>query len=271
MKRTGQLPTDLRLPRIPCLEPPLRWPGGKRWLVPLVARLYSPYRHLRLVDPFCGGLSIALGLRPKRARLSDLNPGLIVFYQCLQSGLVIDPPLTIDKSSFLAARARYNQILGHPEHSREQASLFYALNRTCYRGTSRVNDKGELNCTFGNVRNRLVQTDFRDFNLQLQSWDFRCADSNELVLDHDDFVYADPPYDGQTDVCARRSYRWEDHIELAELLSKHQAPVVVSNSGTARLVDLYQRLGFHLYHIAGGPAMPPKIEILAMRNLYPVD
>lgn len=260
-------PPRLIVSMIPCLEPPLRWPGGKRWLVPILAELYAPYPHLCLVDPFCGGLAVALGLRPLRARLSDLNPGLIVFYQWLQRGLVIDPPPIVDKTSFLVARARYNQILGDPAHSREQACLFYGLNRTCYRGTSRTNDKGKLNCTYGNSPNRLLETDFRAFAPLLEPWEFVCSDANDIEFDAQDFVYADPPHDGQVDVVAPRSYRWDDQVRLAEQLAKHKGPVVISNSGTARVVDLYRQLGFYLFRIEGGPAKAPNIEIPATRNL----
>jgi len=39
------------------------------------------------VEPFCGGLAVALGLRPQRAILNDVNPHLINFYKQLQRGL----------------------------------------------------------------------------------------------------------------------------------------------------------------------------------------
>ena len=53
------------------LKPPLKWAGGKRWQVPLLKPLWQPHRHRRLVEPFCGGLAVALGLGPERALLND--------------------------------------------------------------------------------------------------------------------------------------------------------------------------------------------------------
>src|SRR2546426_4921893 len=44
--------------------------------------------HHRLVEPFCGGLAVALGLMPKQAVLNDVNPHLINFYIQLKKGLI---------------------------------------------------------------------------------------------------------------------------------------------------------------------------------------
>lgn len=47
------------------LNPPLKWAGGKRWLLPHIFKTWSNHKHRRLIEPFCGGLSIALGLQPE--------------------------------------------------------------------------------------------------------------------------------------------------------------------------------------------------------------
>jgi DNA adenine methylase len=49
--------------------------------------LWQPYKERRYVEPFCGGLAVALGLQPRRALLNDANPHLINFYRQLQQGL----------------------------------------------------------------------------------------------------------------------------------------------------------------------------------------
>ena len=45
------------------LTPPLKWAGGKRWQLPLLDRC-GRHQHRRLVEPFCGGLAVPLGLSP---------------------------------------------------------------------------------------------------------------------------------------------------------------------------------------------------------------
>ncbi|MGC2277920.1 MAG: DNA adenine methylase, partial [Candidatus Binatus sp.] len=65
----------------------MKWAGGKRWLVPRLARLFSPHRYRRLVEPLCGGLAISLGLVPDRALINDITPHAINFYSWLKQGL----------------------------------------------------------------------------------------------------------------------------------------------------------------------------------------
>src|SRR5712671_6741499 len=42
------------------LRPPLKWAGGKRWLVPHLLPIWKHRSHRRLVEPFCGGLAVSL-------------------------------------------------------------------------------------------------------------------------------------------------------------------------------------------------------------------
>ena len=70
------------------VRPPLKWAGGKRWQVQHLERYWKPEKHRRLVEPFAGGLAVALGLLPRRALLNDINPHLIHFYEWLKKGLV---------------------------------------------------------------------------------------------------------------------------------------------------------------------------------------
>src|SRR5262245_57506436 len=78
------------------LLPPLKWPGGKRWQLAHLKPIWQPYGDRRLVEPFCGGLAVALGLRPDRALLNDANAHVISFYLWLQRGLRIDFPMEND-------------------------------------------------------------------------------------------------------------------------------------------------------------------------------
>ena len=44
------------------LRPPLKWAGGKRWLVPNLTRAWDVHRHRRLGEPVCGGLGGGAGV-----------------------------------------------------------------------------------------------------------------------------------------------------------------------------------------------------------------
>jgi site-specific DNA-adenine methylase len=86
------------------LTPPLKWAGGKRWLVPHIEPFWREHEKRRYVEPFCGGLAVALGLKPERAVLNDLNPHLINFYEQLRRGLSITIEARYDRKLFYAQK-----------------------------------------------------------------------------------------------------------------------------------------------------------------------
>ena len=67
------------LPEVQNTKPPLKWAGGKRWQLPHLLPYWKPESHRRLVEPFCGGLAVVLGLVPEKALLNDINTHLINF------------------------------------------------------------------------------------------------------------------------------------------------------------------------------------------------
>src|SRR5580765_2783609 len=155
------------------VRPPLKWAGGKRWQVPHLRPLWAPHRHRRLVEPFCGGLAVALGLRPPRALLNDSNPHLIAFYRWLQRGLRIDIELANDEKLYYAHRRRFNELIATGQaDGREAASLFYFLNRTCYNGLCRFNSRGEFNVPFGRYARIQYARDLTSYAPALEAWAF---------------------------------------------------------------------------------------------------
>ena len=69
------------------IRPALKWAGGKRWQLPYLEPYWNAHKGSRLVESFCGGLAVALGLQPKKALLNDINPHLVNFYRWLKKGL----------------------------------------------------------------------------------------------------------------------------------------------------------------------------------------
>jgi DNA adenine methylase len=258
----------------PCLRPPLKWAGGKRWLVPQVRRLWKGHEHRRLVEPFCGGLAVTLGLMPRSALLNDVNPHLISFYRHLKRGLRVRLPMQNAADAYYAHRARFNALLsaGRP-HTVEAASLFYFLNRTGFNGLCRFNGRGEFNVPFGRYRRISYTRDFTDYRPAFSRWEFRSVDFATLRLNPDDFVYADPPYDVPFTQYAREPFSWDDQVRAAEWLARHTGPVVLSNQATPRIVSLYERLDYVVRVVAAprrisctGDRTPAR-EVLATRNL----
>jgi DNA adenine methylase len=234
------------------LKPPLKWAGGKRWLVPYLTTLWQPHSSRRYVEPFCGGLALPLGLRPKRAILNDINPHLINFYSHLQRGLEVTIEMRNEEKSFYRHRSRFNELITTGElQSAETAQLFYYLNRTCFNGLCRFNQSGEFNVPFGQHKSIAYARDFSGFGPLFKSWVFACGDLDKLPIEPGDFVYADPPYDVEFTTYSAGGFSWDDQVRTAEHLAAHPGPVVLSNQATPRIVKLYKRLGFEIGYLNG--------------------
>ncbi len=231
----------------PGLKPPLKWAGGKRWLVPHLLPLWAPHRRRRLVEPFCGGLAVTLGLQPARALLNDVNPHLINFYRWLGRGFAIKQPLANDAAAYYAARARFNALVRDgQQESAEAAALFYYLNRTGYNGLCRFNRRGQFNVPFGRYARINYTTAFAPYAALLAGWAFTVGDFAAVPRRPDDFLYADPPYDVEFTQYAPEAFGWGEQVRLAEWLARHPGPVVLSNQATERIVRLYRDLDFRL-------------------------
>jgi DNA adenine methylase len=256
------------------LSPPLKWAGGKRWQLPHLEKFWARENHRRLVEPFCGGLSVALGLQPETALLNDANAHLINFYEWLQRGLKILIEMENDATLFYRHRDRFNELVrGRKDVTREAASLFYYLNRTGYNGLCRFNRSGEFNVPFGRYANINYRRSFLDYRPLLSKWEFLNSRFDEIALRPEDFVYADPPYDVEFTQYAKDGFSWDDQVRTAAWLADHRGPVVLSNQATPRVIKLYCKLGYKLKMLPAPRRISctgdrsNALEVLAIRNL----
>lgn len=267
-------PKTLKENRTATLRPPLKWAGGKRWLVPHIRPLWESHRERRLVEPLCGGLAISLGLMPRRALLNDINPHLVNFYRRLKRGLETGLHMQNKEAPYYAARERFNCLIGNGgARSAEAAALFYYLNRTGYNGLCRFNSSGFFNVPFGQYKSINYSEDFLAYRRIFRGWTFRSEDFEKLPLQPDDFVYADPPYDVEFTKYSKEGFDWNDQVRLAEWLARHPGPVILSNQATKRIVSLYKSLGFAVRYLDGprriscnGNRTPAK-EVLALKRI----
>ena len=256
------------------LRPPLKWAGGKRWQVPHVRPHWDGNRHRRLVEPFCGGLAITIGLMPERALLNDVNTHVINFYQWLKRGLVITDQMVNSKRCYYQCRVRFNRLLTRGESdTAEAAGFFYYLNRTGYNGLCRFNRGGGFNVPFGRYARIDFRTDFEEYKKAFGGWTFVNVDFEKLEVDDADFIYADPPYDVEFTQYSQDRFGWEEQERAARWLSAHKGPVVLSNQATPRIIKLYKSLRFTLKFLDAPRRISctgdrtPAAEVLALRNL----
>ncbi len=261
--------------------PPLKWAGGKRWLVPHLQPIWAKHSERRLVEPFAGGLAVTLGLEPKQALLNDINEHVINFYRHLRAGLVCeDIDHRNEEETYYSNRETFNWLIseglavGDGAEARKAAQLFYYLNRHCYNGLCRFNRSGGFNTPMGRYKNPKFHVDLRYYSDVLSDWDFVSGDFEDVQLKAGDFVYADPPYDDAFTAYSEHAFGYSEQKRLAEWLAGHDGPVVLSNHATEPMLALYDELGFNTSRREPAPRMihcfgdrTPAVEVIATLNI----
>jgi DNA adenine methylase len=225
------------------LSPLLKWAGGKTWLAPRLRELFAPHSHRRLVEPFCGGLGVALSLQPERALLNDINQHLIEFYRWVQTGGFEFYGENTEEYYYLT-RDRLNDS---PADSYFSAQDFYYLNLAGFNGLCRYNRNGKFNVPYGKRKKLAVCKDFKPYSKQFDRWFFINHNYQDLavLINPDDFLIIDPPYDAGFVGYSGNAFGWEQQIELVDWLgSVPKVPQVLCNLATDRIVKLYRDRGF---------------------------
>lgn len=240
--------------------PIVKWAGGKSRLCDeLLAR--SPRRFRRYFEPFLGGAALYFRLAPRFGILSDCNADLINMYRCVAWNVeAVIRRLARHREDHTEAhyyrmRERWNTA-GELAADVDRAAAFIYLNKTCYNGLWRVNSRGQFNVPVGRYDEPSI---FDPAALRAAS---KLLQRAEIATCHfadaadsaraGDFVYFDPPYHPLSETANFTSYTAgsfgpEDQRQLAEVaraLVRRGCSVMVSNSDTAFIRDLYR--GFRI-------------------------
>ena len=214
-----------------------------------------------------------MGTSPQRALLNDINPHLINFYKQVRRGLVISIPLVNDRKTFYLYRNRFNALIRRNQAlSKQGAEIFYYLNKTGYNGLCRFNKDGLYNVPFGQHKKITYLRTFTEYKHVLSRWSFTTLPFTEVPKTHSDLIYADPPYDVEFTQYSKEGFDWDDQVRLADLLARHNGPVLLSNQATSRIIKLYKFMGFELHfldaprRISCNGDRTPAQEVLALKN-----
>jgi DNA adenine methylase len=236
------------------LKPLLKWAGGKTRLAPIFQKLYEPHRHRRLVEPFCGGLGVALGLMPDRALLNDINEDLIGLYRSIQWRDFKAAEIPNTGVAYYMVRDRFNAG-GYTRYQKSQD--FYYLNTAGYNGLCRYNKGSEFNTPYGKRSKLSTIEDFSLYYEAFKGFDFDSGSYNRLVVKQDDFIVCDPPYDSADDKAftaySGNKFGWQEQVELANWLDRQpKIPQVACNLATDRIVQLYTDRGWDVEYLEVG-------------------
>jgi DNA adenine methylase len=233
------------------VKPFLKWPGGKRWILPHIRDLLAGHTFDTYIEPFLGGGAVFFGLRPEKAVLSDINLDLIITYRKVK-----ESPLEIlDRLKALAVdAATYHRLREwKPTSEIDRAVRFLYLNRTAFAGMYRLNRQGRFNVPFGGGQrtpeplwnhNLLLEASAALSNAKILSDDF---EATIRTAGEGDFVYCDPTYTVAHNNNGfirynERNFSWDDQRRLARAAAQaaeRGAIVLVSNGVHQEIRDLY--------------------------------
>jgi DNA adenine methylase len=231
---------------------PLRWAGGKRWLLPTIKELIGERKIGTYHEPFLGGASVFLGLPPfSKAYLSDSNAELIAAFRAIR-----DHPEEVahqarehanDEATYYAVRA------SAPKEKIARAARFLYLNHTSFNGIYRVNLNGVYNVPFGQGRipriptaDQLKEVAARLKKATLLARDFeRCIDQVKAG----DLVFLDPPYTVAHNNNGFVKYNqnlfsFEDQRRLSSLIDQikeRKAHYILANAAHKSITDLFDK------------------------------
>ena len=237
------------------MQPFLKWPGGKRWLLAKYPHIF-PQEYNVYYEPFLGGGSAFFHLLPNEAVISDINPDLINTYRMIarhpeQLRAILEHHRINHSDRY------YYDIRDHiPENSLARAARFLYLNRTCFNGMYRVNQQGHFNVPVGTRACYVEELPiFQQYAQALQHAEIRTRDFVETIrgAGTGDLVFADPPYTIAHNQNSFIKYNetlfsWKDQRRLLKALTRardRQAIVIATNAMYPELEQMYRNNGFY--------------------------
>lgn len=230
-------------------EPFLKWPGGKRWLAPILADILKNELSGCYYEPFLGAGAVFLHLQPTCAVLSDRNKDLVEFLCTVR-----EYPDEVVRAVWRwsnTADCYYHVRSCRPRTEIGRAARFLYLNRTCWGGIYRTNKEGHFNVPFGDSGRGLCRLIHVCLVAAALSSATLLEEDFESILDGSikgDVVYADPPYTakGEDNGFLRyneRLFSWSDQERLAATCKRARRRgvfVAVSGLSHPELMALYK-------------------------------
>ena len=261
------------------VRPLLKWAGGKRQLLPLLARHY-PQSFDRYMEPFVGSGAVFFHLVSsgtidgRAVELADINADLIGCYRALRdkTEAVIGALKSLERDHRSRGDACYYEVRDrrfNPRRARlfaelpeyaiaaayppELAAMLIFLNRTGFNGLYRLNRDGAFNVPAGRYSEpricdadhlRHVAATFRRASVSIE---YRRFEETLSACGAGDFVYCDPPYAPLSRTASFAHYTADgftafDQRRLQQAViaaCRRGAQVLLSNSSAPEIVALY--------------------------------
>ena len=270
---------------------PLRYPGGKSRLVPLITLLISKANINKgtYIEPFAGGAGVALALLMEgiveRIVINDLDKAIYSVWRAIKTEsshlikFVANTPITIEEWH------RQHDIYQHANgYSIELAFATLFLNRVNRSGIitggpiGGYEQKGEwrLDARFkkDEIISRIIDISKRKNSIVLYNQDIITLIDKFMPRYMDNaFVYFDPPYFNKSQRLYKNSLSSEDHARIAgRILKQVKCPWVLTYDDVPEIRELYQTRGirrFDLSYSAANKGKASEIIVCSNPELYP--
>lgn len=240
---------------------PLRYPGGKTWLVPEIRKFLKglDFRPEAFVEPFAGGgiasLTAVMEGYVDRAVLCERDPDVSNLWRCMLDDA---EGLARRVERFAATPENVRAVIAAADVSGMDAAFRTLLWNRISRGGIMAkgasvmkqgeNGKGIVSRWYADTLAARIRTigshaarlDFFEGNgvglVEL------CRDSSAVAF------FIDPPYTAAGKRAGRRLYRYNeiDHEDLFERISKVRGVFMMTYDESSDVIEMARRRGFHL-------------------------
>ena len=204
----------------------------------------------KYIEPFFGGGALFFALRPDNAVIADSNPELINMYVQVATNVdaVIEKLKTYENTEEMFYEIRALDWETLPQS--EAAARTIYLNKTCFNGLYRVNQKGQFNTPFGKYKNPTICDEdlLRSVSELLKKANIICGDYLDVLMEYaapGDFVFLDPPYVPVSEYAdfkryTKEQFYVEDHRNLAEEVKRlHELGCYVILTNSDHPLDIF--------------------------------
>lgn len=231
----------------------LKWAGNKHRIIDKL-KIYLPKTD-RLIEPFLGSATVFLNTSYPAYLLGDNNFDLIQLYKHLQheGQFFIDYCRLFFHGNFNTPEEFYRlrQLFNDSKEHRKRAALLLYLNKHCFNGLARFNQKGEFNTPFSHYKSPYFpEKEMQYFHQHAKTAEFIHGDFLTTLeyVKQGDIIYCDPPYVGLSKTANFTHYTSEgfNHIQqmnlakAAKSLASKGIQVIISNHDTEFTRDIYK-------------------------------
>lgn len=269
---------------------PLRYPGGKTKIAPMVKLLIekSGMKNVTYIEPFAGGAGVSLELlfsgEVDHIVINDYDKAIYSIWRAIIENtnqfvdLIENTEVSIDewhrqKNIYTNQSNRY---------SVELAFATFFLNRTNRSGILAAGPIGGYEQS-GNylidarynkeeLINRILRIAKRKDDISVYNKDVRSFMKNYLHRYSNVFLYLDPPYYKKGQELYKNFFVYKDHKEIADLLENEKSIWMVTYDAEPEIAKLYERFSMRYFDLSYSVAKKKKaseVMILCTGDLWP--